>query len=307
MSKLGLVCLWLVLISLIAEFYIAAKLGMRKVEVAEELRKAMAASAASTVAYDDAEAKVVDARQALALVKLGWGFEWVLPGGNPAPVQGNAGKLMVSGLGTNQRLKPLETVDATGQQRIAPPIVHVFKGDEQGGSIYIGEFRADLDQLTADSCVLTPQWNVSAQDLQEWDFRFGSRFRTSIPPGGQTGVENLHLTIQRTREQIFQTGLRIEEQQRLNAAAEAALQGRRNELLGDPNAEANADHPEYSLGLVQALEDLEEERNAVQLAVDQLRRLIKKATESRESLMDSLKQVVSSAQPSAARLSQRPE
>ncbi len=306
MSKLGVVCLCLVILGLGAEFYLAAKSGMRRGEIADALRKAVDESEKAIAAQAKAQAEATEARQALALTKLGWGYEWTLPGGNPAPVQAAAGgKLMVTGLGSDARLEPLNVTDAAGQPQIAAPVVHVFKGDGQGGSIYIGEFKAE--SVSPTSCVLAPQWNVSADDLQQWDFSQGSRFRSQIPAGGRSAVENLHQTIQRTREQILQTELRTQEQQRLNAAAEAALTVRKNELLGDATAADNADHPEYKLGLVQALEDLEEERNAVQVAVDQLRRLIKSATKSREELVSTLKQMASQSRPSGTKLSQRAE
>ena len=308
MSKLGLVCLCLVVLGLSAEFYIAAKFGMRRGEVADELRKASAASELAIVAHAEAKTKATEARQALALTNLGWGYEWTLPGGNPGPVQKNAGgQLMVTGLGSKNGLERLDLTDATGKAQIIPPVVHVFKSNGPGPSTYVGEFRADLQYLTQDSCVLTPQWFISSEDLQEWDFTGGARFRSQIPAGGRSAVENLHQTIQRTREQMFQTGLRIQEQQRLNAAATAALGIRKNELLGDTAAADNADHPEYKLGLVQALEDLEEERNGVQVAVDRLRRLIKTATKAREGLVDSLKQIAAQPRKSGTKLSQRAE
>ena len=89
------------------------------------------------------------------------------------------------------------------------------------------------------------------------------------------------------------------------STAAATLAIRRNELLGDANAADNADHPEYKLGLVQALEDLEEERNGVQVAVDRLRRLIQSATKAREGLVDFLKQIASQPKKSGTQLSQR--
>ncbi len=307
MSKLGLVCLCLVVLALGAEFYIAAKLGMRRGEVADQLRKVIDDSEKAISVLEKAQTEATEARQALALTKLGWGYEWTLPNGNPSPVQASAGKLRVTGLGINAGLQRLDVTDAAGQAQIVAPVVHVFKGDGNGGSIYIGEFKADVDQLTADSCVLSPQWNVSADDVQEWDFSNGSRFRSQIPAGGRSAVENLRQTIQRTNEQIFQTEFRFQEQQRLNAAAETALTTRRNELLGDPAAADNADHPEYKLGLVQALEDLEEERNSVQVAVDRLRRLIQSAAKARDGLVDTLKQIAAQPRKSGTQLSQRAE
>ncbi|MGV2336224.1 MAG UNVERIFIED_CONTAM: hypothetical protein LVR18_19670 [Planctomycetaceae bacterium] len=51
------------------------------------------------------------------------------------------------------------------------------------------------------------------------------------------------------------------------------------------------DHPEYTVGLVTALRDAEEERNAVQAAVDYLRRALLVAGQKRQSLLDAIRQI----------------
>ncbi len=310
MSKLGLTCLILVLIGLAAESYIGAKLGMRRGEVDDQLRKAIVDSEKAIEANSKAVSELGEAHQLLASTKIGWGREWNFPaGGNVGSVQLVGAKLAVTGLGTANGLVAEMIKDASGQERYASPVVHVFALNGQGGSVYIGEFVAGIgpNELSEQNATLTPTWNVSAQEVASWNFTAGVRLRSQIPAGARASVENAHQTITRTFEQLTQTGLRIEEQKGLNEKADLALAGRKNELLGDPAAADIDDHPEYKLGLVQALENLEEERNAVQVAVDELRRLIKTASEYRQQQMDTLKQVVSQMRQSGTKLSKRSE
>jgi hypothetical protein len=310
MSRLGLVCLSLVLIGLAAESYLAAKLGMRKGEVEDQLRKAITDSEKAIDGHGKAKTELEESRTKLAGAKLGWGYEWTFPpGGNVGSVQIVGGRLAVAGLGTSNGLTANTVTDSAGAQKLVPPIVHVFTSDGQGKSVYIGEFVAGIgpNELTESTSTLTPTWNVAPNELATWNFNNGVRLRSQIPAGARTGIESLHQTIQRTLSQLSQTAFRIEEQKRLTAAAEVALEVRKKELLGDPAAVDNADHPEYKLGLVQALEDLEEERNAVQAGVDELRRLLKLATEQRFEQLENLKQVVQNLRNSATKLSQRDE
>ena len=310
MSRLGLVCLSLVLIGLAAESYIAAKLGLRRGEVEDQLRKAFTDTEKAQEAHKKSSSELSEARQKLAATKLGWGYEWNFPaGGNVGSVQAVGARLAVTGLGTANGLVAAQVTDASGQQRLVPPVVHVFTDNGQGGSIYIGEFIAGIgaNELTEQNATLTPSWSVSPQEIASWDFSKGARPRSQIPAGGRAAVENLHQTIQRTFSQLSQTALRIEEQKRLTDAAAVALQTRKNELLGDPEAADNIEHPEYQLGLVQALVNIEEERNAVQAGVDQLRRLLKAAAALRTEYLENLKQIALQLKTSTTKVSQRTE
>ncbi len=310
MSRLGLVCLSLVLIGLAAETYIAAKLGLRRGEVEDALRKAVTDTEKAEEAHTRAKAELADSRQKLAATKIGWGFEWNFPpGGNVGSIQLVNGKLAVTGLGTSHGLMANEVTDAAGQKKFVAPVVHVFTDNGQGGSNYLGEFIAGIgpSELTEQNSVLSPSWNVSPQELASWNFASGVRLRSQVPAGPRAAVDSLHQTIQRTFSQLNQTLLRIEEQKRLTDAAAAALVVRKNELLGDPAAADNVDHPEYKLGLVKTLVDVEEERNAIQAGVDELRRLLKTASEFRTQQLDSLKQVVSRMTTPDTKLSQRAE
>lgn len=308
MSRLGLVCLVLVLLGLGAESYIAAKLGLRRGEVEDQLRKAIADTETASAALEKAKIELGDSQQKLQSVKVGWGREWTFqPGGNAGSVQVVQGRLAVTGLGTSHGLLRRQITDANGQAREVAPVVHVFTENGQGGSRYIGEFVADISPngLTETSSVLLPTWAASVEEQQTWNFAGVVRMRSQVPAGERSAVEHLHQTIQLTFSQLTQTGLRLEEQKRLNIAADEALQARKNELLGDSTAADNPDHPEYKLGLVQTLVDVEEERNAVQAAVDELRRQLKVASEFRTQQLDALKQLAAKLSASETKVSQR--
>lgn len=301
MNKLRITMLVFIGLGLGFELWLAGKLLMARARVSDELRTAAAGSDQAVVNHQKARRELIDAQQAVDLANLSWGIERTVDANS---LQVNAGRIAVSGLGRNAGLQP--AVDPASNAEV-PPAVHVFALD-QGQSYYIGEFVADLPSLTDVGCILTPRWNATVQEINPQVFAGGARFRTLIPPGGRSLVENLRQSIQRANEQIYTTSLRIAEQKGLNAAAEQALEIRKRELLGDPDAADNADHPEYKLGLVQALEDLEEQRNAVQIAVDALRRTIKSALEVRAGLVSSLQQSAQqSSVPAATRVSQRPQ
>ncbi len=293
---------FLVLVGLIGEAFVAARLGKRRSEVEDALRIAIADTEKAEAAFAKAKMDYNVSRSKLQGVKTGWGIEWNLPAGGQ--IQNVGGRLSVRGVGSGNGLE-LRTVNDGANSVNVPPVVHVFVDNGQGGSNYIGEFVVpDSGSLTPDSCVLQPTWLPTPEDLQSWNFAGAVRLRSQIPPSGREAVENLNGTISRTIEKYIATDIRYTEQEKLKAGADSDLARRKSELLGDPQGQDIPEHPEYKVGLVQALQDIEEERNAIQLAVDELRRQIKAAVESRNSEVDSLKQLAGKTQ-SATKVSQR--
>ena len=92
MSRLGIVCGSLVIIGLLVEFWLVAKLGYRRGEVADKLREATAKSEKAIVEFDKSAADLRTAETNLAALKLGWGYEYTFAPANPAPVQNQGGK-----------------------------------------------------------------------------------------------------------------------------------------------------------------------------------------------------------------------
>lgn len=293
MSRLGIVCGSLVIIGLLVEFWLASKLGFRRGEVAEKLRAATQKSETAVVAFEKSAAELKTAQVNLGALKLGWGFEWTLPAANPAPVQNQGGKLFVTGLGSS--IKGME---------LAPPM-HVFADNGQGKVVYIGEFILGIgpNELGETTCVLYPNWRVSPQEMASWNFTNGVRIRTQIPAGGRAEVDSLNQTIARSIEQFVQLNSRIDDQKKLQISADKDLQGRKNELLGDAAGVVVEERPEFVVGLVKAIEDIEEERNAVQVAVDAIRRDILRATASRSERIERVKDLAKQSSPPVPKIS----
>ncbi len=294
MSRLGIICGSLVIIGLLVEFWLAAKLGYRRGEVADKLRDATGKSEKAIVELEKSAADVRTAQTNLAALKLGWGYEYTFAPANPAPVQNQGGRLFVTGLGSATPGVSLDKkfTDANGQEKIVVPPIHVFADNGQGKVIYIGEFLLGTgpNELGEQTCVLYPTWRVSPQEMASWDFSHGVRLRTQIPPGGRAEIDSLTQTIQRSIEQLTELNGRIENQTQLQIEADLALETRRKELLGDAEGAEVAERPEFRVGLVKAIEDIEEERNAVQIEVDAIRRRIQQAVEKRATLVENARE-----------------
>lgn len=87
------------------------------------------------------------------------------------------------------------------------------------------------------------------------------------------------------------------------ADAVLARQTRRNELLGNAEGPEVAERPEFKVGLVRAIEDTEEERNALQVAVDSVRRSRLQAIERRSELVSSVKEAAANASKPLTKIS----
>lgn len=298
MSRLGIVCGSLVIIGLLVEFWLAAKLGYRRGEVAEKLRAATEKSEKAVAEYEKSAMDLKTGEVNLAALKLGWGHEWTFPAANPAQVQNQGGKLFVTGLGSSTKGLELNRVTGEdGQEKMAAPPIHVFADNGQGKVIYTGEFILGIgpNELGETTCVLYPTWKVTPQEMASWNFTNGVRIRTQIPSGGRGEIDNLNQTIARSVEQFNQLTSRIEDQKKLRLDADQELQGRKNELLGDPNGVVVAERPEFVDGLVKAIENIEEERNAIQIAVDSIRRNILKAVKTRTESVEGVKELAANA------------
>lgn len=118
MSRLGIVCGTLVIIGLLVEFWLVAKLGYRRAEVGEKLREATVKSEKAVAEFDRAAADLRTAEVNLAALKLGWGYEFQFAPANPAPVQNQGGKLFVTGLGSSTAaLQPRKVTVLTVRKR----------------------------------------------------------------------------------------------------------------------------------------------------------------------------------------------
>ncbi len=283
---------FLVFAGLATESYFAARVLVRRLEIEKGFEKLAADSDAAMQQHSVQLREVRAARSDLNNLALtGWGKVWPFAvNGNINPINLTpGGRLTVNGLGRNQGLKPV--TDASNNI-VAPGVVHMFAADASNTIHYIGEFTANPGQLQDNQCSLEPNWGPTQQEIASWDFRGGVRFRSEIPPADRIHFSTINQAIRRTNQTSVDTDAAIVQQQRLKDAATEALAIRQRELTGDANGPDVFRHPEYRIGLVDAISNLEDERNALQSAVDTLRRLVDAATAARSLLVEQLHQSV---------------
>jgi hypothetical protein len=305
MNTLGKVYAGLTILAMCGWVYLGGRLGKTANDWSVKLRDAKSATQKAVADHKKSELELSTAQSELARLKLGWGFEWTLPAdGSKGSVQVVGTSLAVTGVGTESGLQTRQVI-AEGKEQILPPTVHVFQLTTEGGSRYVGEFLADLDQLAPNSSVLRPTWAVTAQEIGAWDFATGVRLRSLVPGSGRIQVEGLNQAIQRLREHHAVADTNLKNQADLLEAAENQLAGRKAELLGNPEAADLKDRPEFKVGLVQALHDIEETRNQLQVDVDDLRRMVLEATETRNQLVVDLNELASRLPKDESRLSKK--
>lgn len=304
MNTIGKVCLGLTLVCMLVSVYLGARLGKHANSWAVKVRDAKVGSEKAVAEQAKAAQELSTARAELARIKMGWGFEWTIPpGGAAGGIQVAGGRLAVSGLGSSNGLATRQ-VDVNGQPQMIAPNVHVFALNGEAGSVYIGEFMADPQQLGPNNAALIPTWNVTPQEVASWNFSQGVRLRSQVPPAERASFESVNQSLQRTRELYSETQTAIDDQQTLLAEAQKQLANRKAELLGNPAIPLIADRPEFTIGLVSALENLEEDRNASQLAVDHLRRAIKAAADVRTAIIATLNELAAQLPEPQSRVSQ---
>ena len=301
MSTLGKICLSLTtLLLLLAMAPIPGKFGgwTPKLLVfhnqwSEKLRDAKAGAAKAIEDRAVARQELSKASTDLENQVTGWDRYWNIPARGPQVPQ-NApgitqrnGQLLLTNLGMNQGLVTRQVTDDNGAQQLMVPVVHAFyRGPE--GFTYAGEFTAPQAGLAANNAVLQPVHFVSPQEFAAWPVNAAWRLRGMIPSGARTSIDELYRRRHRTDELTRQTVANIERQLELLQAAEEALNVRKGELLGNPDGIDDPDRPEFIVGLLQAIEDFEEERNQLQLDVDHLRRTLKASALERSQKMEAL-------------------
>ncbi len=216
---------------------------------------------------------------------IGWDKFWNVPPRGPQAaadtptVAKQNGVLILNNIGTDNGLQDLQYDDENGNPQLAKPLVHAFYGGPEGFT-YAGEFRAT--NIAAKRTELRPIRQITAQEFMSWSPNVAWRFRTMVPPGKQTTIDELYAQRMRIFEMTQQMDANINRQGTLLEKAKEALLVREGELLGGLDRDPVPTRPEFTVGLQQVNEDLEEERNQLLLEVDQLRRQIKEAYSRRD-------------------------
>lgn len=156
-------------------------------------------------------------------------------------------------------------------------VIYIFQPDPDGdGAKFVGSFRATPAE---NQTPFAPTFKVRPSKLPDWQpGGAGWRIRQSIPTASISRFSDLMLDLQKLDEELIYRQRNVQTQNALAADAQLKLDKRSGELNGEPDNGGNASSlPSWMIvGLVKAIEDDEEKRNAVLEEVDGLRRVIKK-------------------------------
>lgn len=322
MSTLGKVCLCLTLLLLLVALAPipgqyggwAPKLLVFHNQWSDELRNAKEAAEKASTSYTEAELALRSAKVDYENAARGWDQVWTIPARGPnvppdAPAINKRGSELVLrniGTGSTPALTPRTVADENGAQQTLNPAIFAFYSAGEGFT-YAGEFVAT--DVSPTQTVLRPVHSTSPEEANSWPVNAMWRIRTVIPAASRTAIDSLYTQARRGSELSARTNQKIADMTRLSDEADEALEGRKQQLLGDPQREPVETRPEFVAGLLQVSEDVEEERNQLMLEVDALRRAIAAEKEASLQKRDQLTQLMQalpdpqSAAPSDSRLS----
>lgn len=155
-------------------------------------------------------------------------------------------------------------------EKSTPPIVHVFAPQGEA-KVYLGPFQ--VAEAGPAQSRLTPLFRVQANEPAEWqagDWRLWQ----VVPSDAPSRVVALTSDVVKKLEAVTSRQETLALQQKAVEQAQTHLEGRRKELLGDPQGRKIDGVPEVSDGLVAALRDAEAKRNAGLVELDRLRRAV---------------------------------
>ena len=303
MSMYGKVSAWLTVIGLaylilpLPFMGILPKVGKKHNDASAAMSKAEADVSKAADDRRRQELDLVKISNELARAQLGWDKSWTLTNSANTGVQVQQdGRLMVAGIGQQNGLVPVSWTNDTGETEMSPPAVHVFKQMADGAIRYVGEFVADMqqNQIGPADVTLIPNWQVTPQEVQVWasNPQGAWRFRTLMPAAPRKKIDQLNLQIVRLTELFLETDGNFAQQERLLSQAESQLATRKAELLGAANAKPVPGRPELSDGLLKTIRSEEDQRNALQVDVDRLRRDIKRSAVERGQILNRLKELL---------------
>ncbi len=248
--------------------------------------------------------KLLDAQETLTQVNLGWDRYWNNVQTVPNPAQGTLQVSIGSDNGLSIRKSPSgDTVE---------PILYAFQPTAEGGFEYVGPFVAREENIRQNNTLLEPFWRFVTDDQgrpESAEWRPGQwRFRTQIPAAHKIEFDSTVARFATDLNTFRETQAAIRKQDESFKAANEQLERRNTELLGTHDANAKVDplRPELTTGLVSAIAEEEEARNALQVEVDALRRSILQAGKEQDALLGKTRQSGSAA-TTAPRLGRKPE
>lgn len=164
-------------------------------------------------------------------------------------------------------------------------VIQLFQPDGKGGTTYVGPFKVTV--LGQGQIGLQANWLFRNGEPTTWQFGAGWRARAQVPASdSQNFIRYQYELLQRDIDMAQATRDRDGALNVDRKYAQDHLDFRISELHGDlALADKKGELPDYLVdGLVQAIEDREEVRNAETLKVDELRHELKKVYDEVKAL-----------------------
>ena len=252
----------LILFAMLGVYFSSRTLSVRNswVRRTEELQRVNEQNAADLVKN---RRELQNLRDEFDQVRYGWGRVW----SNVPARRFNTpqGPLLNANFGLNQGLgRP---------QRSEAPVVHAFRPDSDRGMIYVGRFQAVTQELREDRVVLRPTRLVrfGSQPLQipsELNLWAPGifRFRELVPDSYTARFSDLRSQLTAADERLIAKQQYLTLQEQFVVTAQRDLDHRLRELGFDrQNARLTG-------GLLEEIEQKEQQRNAILDDIDRLRR-----------------------------------
>lgn len=256
MNTLGKIAMGLLLLCLFGAIYMTTGVLKARSTWLKSIETKMDQIETAEKDLKSARKQFEDARNQLHWENDNWGRSWQAPNSGPSPA--NDGVVELS-IGSN-----------AGLSQAKSPVVYVFGADEQGKSVYIGDFQ--LTEVRQDSAGGKLTRPLYTGELDLWP-RGEFRVREQLPHNFTATIGSLRTMVLLAEQDVAHEQRALAIQNSHITASQSILAERMNELNG------NTDAPEkygqdVKDGLVQTLRREETGRNSLIQSVDQLRRAL---------------------------------
>jgi len=307
MHILGKILTWLILFGALPAVVLTARLLDVQNSWTKQVKDLRVENEKNAVSLIDERTKLERLKTEVQHASMGSGPFWV--GLEVAVANRTTGQLSAN-IGTSGGVTPQVAKDDQGNDAQFAPVLHAFQplGDFRNDDTlwgYVGAFQ--VTGLRENQLTMMPTWKIQAGATDDWNGGPGWYFRRDVPLASKIAIDELRLDLESARRAQRANQLRLTQQQAQLVDATDKLNYRRSQLLGfpDPQTEA-ALEVEFRKGLVPAIEEVEEQRNAAFADVDRLRRQIKLANDLLFKLNGDNKQLIKSLpQPASAAVTKR--
>lgn len=264
MHTSGKVLAWFVVIGGLAAIYLSAK----TLSIRNEWMKLAQKNEADILKNDEqilVKTRQLDSlRSEFARSMLGWDRYWP----EVESRLNQKGELLL-GLGTGYGVQPDQ-------------VLYIFAPQPDGSSKYLGDFRVTKPGET--NVVAVPNWFRYAGQIIPGEYKV--RVRTQILNQFQARLGGLEQQLLAADQTVLDNESELAKQVQLTEHADKLITTRLTEINGDPALEGKT-LPDVNIkGLIAAMADEEEARNAALLETD---RLLRELKTTRESFVETLK------------------